>query len=336
MTQYVWDGDDLAMELDASGNTVREYTYYPGVDAPQSVRRSSDGATFYYVTEQPGHVAALVNVSNAIVNSYEYTPFGEQVSASEQVTQPLRYMGREYDSDSKLYYVRARYYDPQLGRFLSEDPIGLAGGMNPYAYVGNDPVNFTDPSGLCPECEEEQDPISHIMSARAVYPGGGGSAFPPWGVNPPATTPGPQQNPRRPGSGGGPGPQRPNAPQRTPDECFRENTSWIRSEGGKILGVGVGAIGTALTGGGVLAKVQGAQWITQGTIDLDIFFGTKRPPSSLLQRGMSLGTDGRSMIRVGSRLLRGGTWTLAAGATFLASYLGTTKFICSVNPDYGL
>ena len=48
-----------------------------------------------------------------------------------------------------LYYVRARWYDPHLGRFVSEDPIGLAGGLNVYAYVGNSPLNGTDPSGLC-------------------------------------------------------------------------------------------------------------------------------------------------------------------------------------------
>ncbi len=68
----------------------------------------------------------------------------------ESVRNPFRYTGREYDAESGLYYYRARYYDPALGRFLSEDPIGLEGGINPYAYVGNDPVNNRDPSGLCP------------------------------------------------------------------------------------------------------------------------------------------------------------------------------------------
>ncbi len=63
--------------------------------------------------------------------------------------------GREYDQESKLYYMRARYYDPELGRFISEDPIGIAGGLNLYKYAGNDPVNGRDPSGLDDGCKEE-------------------------------------------------------------------------------------------------------------------------------------------------------------------------------------
>jgi RHS repeat-associated protein len=59
----------------------------------------------------------------------------------------LRLAGQQYDQGSRLYYMRARYYDPQLGRFLSEDPIGISGGINLYAYAGNDPVNHYDPSG---------------------------------------------------------------------------------------------------------------------------------------------------------------------------------------------
>lgn len=66
-------------------------------------------------------------------------------SASTRYT----YTGREADAEVGLMYYRARWYDPQLGRFLSEDPIGLDGGMNMYSYVGNNPINFNDPSGLC-------------------------------------------------------------------------------------------------------------------------------------------------------------------------------------------
>ncbi|MBK6780624.1 MAG: RHS repeat-associated core domain-containing protein [Gemmatimonadetes bacterium] len=64
------------------------------------------------------------------------------------------FAGREYDGESGLYYMRARYYDPALGRWISEDPIGIAGGLNVYAYAGNDPVNLTDPSGLEPRCTD--------------------------------------------------------------------------------------------------------------------------------------------------------------------------------------
>lgn len=73
---------------------------------------------------------------------------GELEQITERVQQPLRYAAREWDPVAGLYQVRARWYDPQTGRFVSEDPIGLAGGVNPYAYAANSPINFTDPSGL--------------------------------------------------------------------------------------------------------------------------------------------------------------------------------------------
>lgn len=57
------------------------------------------------------------------------------------------YTGRRIDAETGYYYYRARYYDPDMGRFLSADPIGYGDGLNMYAYVGNDPLNFTDPSG---------------------------------------------------------------------------------------------------------------------------------------------------------------------------------------------
>jgi RHS repeat-associated protein len=78
---------------------------------------------------------------------------GHALGGWENVEQPLRYTAREYDADNLLYFYRARYYDPTIRRFVSEDPIGLAGGINPYAYVSNNPMNFRDPSGL----QQQQD-----------------------------------------------------------------------------------------------------------------------------------------------------------------------------------
>ena len=129
VTRYLYDGDDLLMELDNAGNPIREYTYYPGVDQPHSVRSwPHGGTTFYYATDAVGHVTGLLNGSGQVVNRYTYTPWGEAASAHETVVQPLGYMARENDPVTGLYYVRARWYDAHLGRFVSEDPIGLAGG----------------------------------------------------------------------------------------------------------------------------------------------------------------------------------------------------------------
>lgn len=148
-SRYIWDGDDLVAEVDGSGNRVAEYTYYPGIDQPHSQRRGT--ATTYYIEDFPGNVLGLVNSGNALVNQYKYKPYGaDDGSPSPGVANTLQYAAREFDSETGLYYSRARYYDRQLGRFVSEDPIGLSGGINQYAYVGSDPVNANDPSGLIP------------------------------------------------------------------------------------------------------------------------------------------------------------------------------------------
>lgn len=147
-TRFLFDGHHVVAETDAAGTVTREFTYYPGVDRPHSMR--TGGQTYYYITDLQGNVVALANASGTVVNRYVYTPFGTTTQASETVANPLRYAGREYDAETGLYNYRARYYDPALGRFLSEDPMGIAAGINLYAYAGSDPVNGADPTGLDP------------------------------------------------------------------------------------------------------------------------------------------------------------------------------------------
>jgi len=77
-----------------------------------------------------------------------YDSFGNLTSSTGPFVQPFRYTGREWDAETGLYYYRARYYDPVIGRFLSEDPIGFAGSVNFYRYVDNGPINSIDPGGL--------------------------------------------------------------------------------------------------------------------------------------------------------------------------------------------
>jgi len=77
-----------------------------------------------------------------------YDSFGKLTSASGTILNSYRFTGRELDSETGLYYYRARYYDPNVGRFISEDPIGFDGGANFYRYVDNRPNRFSDPFGL--------------------------------------------------------------------------------------------------------------------------------------------------------------------------------------------
>jgi RHS repeat-associated protein len=157
-TRFIYDGHHVFTEVKASDNSrLAEYAYYPGTDRPQSLRRWSGGTgtVYYYLTDHPGNVVGLVNASKQLVNEYRYSPFGEHEKTSETVENRLRYAAREFDSETGLYYNRARYYDAVLRRFVSEDPIGLAGGINVYGYARNNPNDYRDPSGLSEEWELE-------------------------------------------------------------------------------------------------------------------------------------------------------------------------------------
>ena len=113
--------------------------------------RSKNGTTVrYFITDHLGSTVALADSSGRIVSSTSYDSFG---NAATSIPTSYRYTGREYDSDTGLYYYRNRWYDPKIGRFISEDPIGFAGGdINLYGYVGNNPLSFIDPFGFrgCP------------------------------------------------------------------------------------------------------------------------------------------------------------------------------------------
>ncbi len=115
------------------------------------------------MTDGRANVIGLANFyDNAVPwppTRYRYTPFGDSAAASGAIDNDIRFAGREWDGETRLYYNRARYYDPQVGRFISEDPIGLAGGINPYVFAGNDPVNRRDPSGNRCEWRNPKDDL---------------------------------------------------------------------------------------------------------------------------------------------------------------------------------
>jgi RHS repeat-associated protein len=145
-TRYLVEGDRVLVELDNSWAPVAKYSYYPGVDRPHAMQRN--GTTYYYTQDAQANVTGLLNATGGIVHQYNYTPYGEAQGGYGNIVDPYQYKGREWDAEARLYYMRARYYDPQLGRFISEDPIGIAGGLNVYAFAGGEPVNRSDPSGL--------------------------------------------------------------------------------------------------------------------------------------------------------------------------------------------
>src|SRR5579883_3407205 len=144
---YAYDGDDLIEETNASGGVVARYTHTTDkIDEPAAMLRS--GATSYYQADGLGSITSLSSTAGALAQTYTFDSFGKQISSSGSLINPFQFTSRELDTETNLYYFRERYYDPQPGRFLSEDPAWFDAGINFYTYVRNNPINFTDPSGL--------------------------------------------------------------------------------------------------------------------------------------------------------------------------------------------
>jgi RHS repeat-associated protein len=148
ITRYLYDGEDIIIEYNGSGQIVANYTHGSGIDEPLSMEKN--GQEYYYHQDGLGSVTGITDSNGTLVQGYEYDSYGKITSVLDSnMKQPYTYTGREYDEETGLYYYRARYYDSDAGRFISEDPIGLAGGdVNYFAYVGNNAVNWIDPSGL--------------------------------------------------------------------------------------------------------------------------------------------------------------------------------------------
>jgi len=143
-TKYLYDGVNDVEVVDNSGSVLSRYTF-GGLDHPLSELRS--GTTSYYEQDGLGSVTSLSNAVGTPVETYSYDSFGNATASTGTLTNPFQYAGREFDSETGIYYYRARYFDPSAGRFLSEDPARLRGGVNFYAYTRNRPVLLTDPSG---------------------------------------------------------------------------------------------------------------------------------------------------------------------------------------------
>ncbi|MDZ4338957.1 MAG: RHS repeat-associated core domain-containing protein [candidate division NC10 bacterium] len=146
-TRFVYDNEDIVAEVDTTGVPRALYTHGPGIDEPLAIGRPT--GTFLFHADGLGSITTLTDLSGNPVRSYTYDSFGRIVTQSGTLANSYTYTGRELDPESGLYYYRARYYDPSIGRFLSEDPLGiLGGGPNLYSYVENRPVDHFDPTGL--------------------------------------------------------------------------------------------------------------------------------------------------------------------------------------------
>jgi len=140
MRNYLLDGLYVICEFSDSGDVLREYV--PGVSV------SIGGVSYFYHYDRLGSVRFISDSSGNVVQEYVYDVWGNLVSSSGSVSQPYEYVGREgYYREEELYLLGQRWYDSNVGRFISRDPIGEKGGLNLYVYVGNNPANQIDETG---------------------------------------------------------------------------------------------------------------------------------------------------------------------------------------------
>jgi RHS repeat-associated protein len=152
-TQSFWIGDELNfMIVDGDyAHRIRQFSPYPESGPDELTwRRIGDDALGdrYVLRDANSNVIALTDAGQQSQTQYRYEPYGKTTQSGAADPNTQQYTGRENDGTG-LYYYRERYYSPQTGRFISEDPIGYASGQtNAYAYVGGNPVQFSDPMGL--------------------------------------------------------------------------------------------------------------------------------------------------------------------------------------------
>ena len=171
---YFYDNEDIIVEYDSVGSLTASYLHGQGIDEPisSSLPDLIGQSMIYYTFDGLGSVVELTDGSGNVVESYKYDSFGN-IETPPATGNPYAYTGREYDSESGLYYYRARYYDAAVGRFLSEDPIFFRSPFFPafsilsnktktpvdfnyYVYALNNPINKIDPFGLIScKCGEE-------------------------------------------------------------------------------------------------------------------------------------------------------------------------------------
>jgi len=145
LTRYLYDGASILEERSATNTLQASYVWGPLLDELLTMTRG--GTTSYILADALGSTVALTDASGTLLESVTYDAYGLPLSLSH-LGNPYFFTGREYDTETGLYHLRARSYDPRIGRFLQRDPLGDQPDINLYRYVGNNPINRIDLLGL--------------------------------------------------------------------------------------------------------------------------------------------------------------------------------------------
>ena len=133
---------------ESARRAVRRPPNLVGLGLDDWFMQSASGVNESFLRDALGSTIALTDSSRTIQEQYTYDPYGNtSLSGSGGSNNYFQFTGRE-DDYASLYYMRSRYYNPAIARFMSRDPAGFAGGLNMYAYAGDDPVDFSDPTGM--------------------------------------------------------------------------------------------------------------------------------------------------------------------------------------------
>jgi RHS repeat-associated protein len=174
---HVYDGLNILADTDATGGVLRVYGHGAGIDhlLTMTVYTSGTAKIYYYLTDQLGSVHALADEVGNIIESYRFDAWGKVVGIYDGNGNHLSesaygnrflWQGREYSYRTGLYYFRARWYDPVMGRWLINDPIGLSGGLNQYVFCGNNHEQKTRPAAF--DFTTYPDPVRNELEKQLL------------------------------------------------------------------------------------------------------------------------------------------------------------------------
>jgi RHS repeat-associated protein len=156
-TNYLYDGANSVEETDGAGSRLTGYVQEPRVDGLLALQ--SGTTTTYHHGDALDTVTSLSGSTGALANTYIFDSLGVSTASTGGGANVLRFADGELDTETGLYHVRSRYYSAQLGRFISEDPLGFQGDdVNFYGYVRNQPIDYVDPFGLGRQRSPRQGP----------------------------------------------------------------------------------------------------------------------------------------------------------------------------------